>query len=140
MNFSEALNQICGRCKRQKGTCKSCPVFRVVEEYDSEEHVERQLALIRSIKYTRESSWYLGVIGGYPFQCKVAGEDSPFGIDEGRIIKLFVKSKPTDDQPGDKTVIAYERGWSCYPKDNHELLDVLDALFEYFQNHVDEEV
>ena len=140
MNFAEALNQICGRCHRDKGTCKTCPVFRVVEEHDSEEHVEHQLALIRSIKYSREGSWYLGIIGGYPFQCKVAEEDSPFGIEEGRIIKLFVKAKPTDDQPGDKTVIAFERGWSCYPEDNPELLDLLDALYEYFQNHVDEEV
>ena len=140
MNFSEALNQICGRCKRQKGTCKTCPVFTIVEEHDSEEYVEHQLALIRSIKYSRGGNWYLGVIGGYLFQVKVAEEDSPFGLNEGRIIKLFVKAKPSEDQPGDKTVIAFERGWSCYPKDDHELLNVLDALYEYFQNHIDEEV
>ena len=140
MNFVEALNNICGSCKRSKGTCKTCPVFTVVEEHDTEEYVERQLALIRSLKFAKEGNWYIGTIGGYPFQIKVACEDSEWGIDNGRIIKLFVSEKPTEDHPVKKEVISYERGWDLYPEGNQELEDVIDALHEYFQNHLDEEV
>ncbi len=140
MNFAEALNLICGRCKRDKGTCKTCPVLSVAEEHDSEANVERQIELIRSLKYTKENNWYIGTIGGYPFQCKVATEDSAWGIDNGRIIKLLVTAKPTETDPGNEEIISYERGWILYPENDPELEDVLDALYEYFQNHSDEEI
>ena len=112
MNFAEALNLICGRCKRDKGTCKTCP----------------------------EGNWFTGSIGGYPFQVKVTDEDSAWGIDNGRIIKLFITEKPEGENKGDKEIVAYERGWSTYPEDNPEYEDLIDALYEYFQNHSDEEV
>ena len=140
MNFAEALSVICGRCNRDKGTCKTCPVMAVIDDEESEDYVERQLELIRSIKYTRDGNWYLGIIGGYPFQVKLASCDTPFGIDGGRIIKLFITAKPDKDTPGVTVVAAYERGWVLHPKENLALLDALDALFEYFQNHADEEV
>ena len=140
MNFAEALSVICGRCNRDKGTCKTCPVMTIEAREEDEDYVERQLELIRSIKYTRDGSWYLGIIGGYPFQVKLSACDSMFGIDGGRIIKLFVTAKPDQDSPGVTVVAAYERGWILHPKEDRNLLDVLDALFEYFQNHVDEEV
>ena len=140
MNFAEALNTICGRCKRKPGTCRTCPVFAVVEEHDSEEYVEHQLALIRSLKYTKEGNWYIGTIGGYPFQAKVATEDSPWGINDGKIIKLAINEKPTEENRSRKELVWFERGWVQEPKDNPEVEDVLDALYEYFQNHVDEEV
>ncbi len=139
MNFPEALRLICGRCKRPKGTCKTCPVIEATEEYDTEEYVERLIELLKSITIKPVNNWYVGTIGGYPFQAKVTGEDSVFGIDDGRIIKLFVTEKPVDDNPGSKEIIAYERGWSTYPKEKeHE--DILDALYEYFQNHCEVEV
>lgn len=139
INFPEALHIICGRCKRPRGTCKTCPVFQAVEEYDTEEYVERQLELIRSMTIKPVNNWYIGTIGGYPFQVKVTENDSPFGIDNGRIIKLFVTDKPVDDNHGGKEIIAYERGWSIYPEQKeHE--EIIDALNEYFQNHCEVEV
>lgn len=140
MNFAEALNLICGRCKRDKGTCKTCPVIAVVEEHDTEAHVERQIELIRSMIIKKECNWFTGSIGGYPFQVKVTDEDSVWGIDNGRIIKLFITEKPEGENKGDKEIVAYERGWSTYPEDNPEYEDLIDALYEYFQNHSDEEV
>lgn len=140
MNFAEALSVICGRCNRDKGTCKTCPVMAVEHREEDEEYVERQLELIRSIKYTRDGNWYIGIIGGFSFQVKLSTSDSLFGIDGGRIIKLFITAKPSNESPGVTVVAAYERGWILHPKDDQILLDVLDALFEYFQNHIDEEV
>ena len=139
MNFPEALRLICGRCKRDKGTCKTCPVFTTVEEYETEQHVERLLELMRSMTIKPVNNWFVGTISGYSYQVKVTAEDSPWGINEGRIIKLFVTDMPTDENPGKPEIIAYERGWSVYPKTSeHE--EVLDALYEYFQNHCEVEV
>ncbi len=139
MNFPEALRLICGHCKRSKGTCKTCPVIEATEEYDTEEYVERLIELLKSITIKPVNNWYVGTVGGYPFQAKVTEEDSIFGIDDGRIIKLFVTEKPADDNPGSKEIIAYERGWSTCPSTSeHE--EILDALYEYFQNHCEVEV
>ena len=138
MNFAEALRMICGRCKRDPGTCKTCPVFTVVEETESEAYIEHQLQLIRSINYTKKGNWYNGTIGdGFTFQVKLAEEDSLFGIDNGRIIKLFV-TKPTKKNPRPNPVIAYERSWCIRPTDDPELCDILDTLFIYFQEHAEE--
>ena len=139
MNFPEALRIVCDVCGRQMTGCKTCPVLRAVEEYDTARYLERQLHLIRSMTIIPVNNWYVGTISGYSYQAKVMAEDSPFGIQDGRIIKLFVTGRPTDDNPGTNEIIAYERGWSKYPETSeHE--EILDALYEYFQNHCEVEV
>ncbi|MBR3131324.1 hypothetical protein IKG31_01990 [Candidatus Saccharibacteria bacterium] len=137
MAFPEALRNICGRCKADKGRCKSCPVTRIAEEYGTEEYSFHQLELIRSMIIRREGNWFTGSIDGYPFQVKVSEEDSAWGIDNGRIIKLFITEKPEGDTKGDKEIVAYERGWSTYPENHPEYEELIDALHEYFQNHMD---
>ena len=139
MNFPEALRIVCHQCGRHMKSCKTCPVLRAVEEYDTEKYVERQLNLIRSLTIKSVNNWYIGTISGYAYQVKLSAEDSPFGIQDGRIIKLFVTDMPTDENPGKTEIIAYERGWSKYPQTSeHE--EILDALYEYFQNHCEVEV
>ena len=139
MNFPEALRIVCHQCGRAMTGCKTCPVLRTVEDYDTEQYTERQLNLIRSMTIKPVNNWFVGTIGGFPYQAKVTAEDSAWGINEGRIIKLFVTDMPTDDNPGKTEIIAYERGWSVYPKTTeHE--EILDALYEYFQNHCEVEV
>jgi len=140
MNFVEALRIICGRCKRPKGTCKTCPVFMTVEEYHTEQHVERQLELLKSMIIKPVNNWYIGTIGGFPFQAKVTAEDSEWGIDNGRIIKLFITKPPEGESRGGEEIVSYERGWDVYPENNPEYEDLIDALHEYFQNHCEEEV
>ena len=139
MNFPEALRIVCHQCGRHMTGCSTCPVLIAVEEYDTEKYVERQLNLIRSLTIKSVNNWYIGTISGYAYQVKLSAEDSPFGIQDGRIIKLFVTDMPTDDNPGKTEIIAYERGWSTYPTTTeHE--EILDALYEYFQNHCEVEV
>ena len=141
MNFPEALRLICGRCKRDKGTCKTCSVFTHVEEDETEEHVERLLELMRSMTIKPVNNWFVGTIGnGYSFQAKVTEEDSAWGIDNGRIIKLFITKPPEGDSRGGEEIVSYERGWNLYPENYPEYEDLIDCLYEYFQNHLEEEV
>ena len=138
MNFPEAIRIICAQCGEHT-KCKACPVLRTVEEYDAGKYEERQINLIRSMSITPVNNWYIGTISGYSYQVKVSSEKSPWGISGGRIIKLFVTEMPTDDKPGKEEIITYERGWSTYPSTTeHE--EILDALYEYFQNHCEVEV
>ena len=138
MNFPEALRIVCHQCGRSVTGCKTCPVLRTVEDYDAEQYTERQLKLIRSMTIKPVNNWFVGTIGGYPYQVKVTAEDAQWGINEGRIIKLFVTDMPTDENPGKTEIIAYERGWSVYPNTS-EHKEILDALYEYFQNHCEED-
>lgn len=140
MEFLQALRIICGRCKASKSRCKNCPVTQIMEEYDTTQYTQRQLNLIRSMTIQKEGNWFTGSIGGYPFQVKVTEEDSTWGIDNGRIIKLFINEKPEGETKGDKEIVAYERGWSIYPENNPGHEDLIDAMVEYFQNHLDSEV
>ena len=69
--------------------------------------------------------WITGTVGGYSFQAKIYDEGSEFGIDEGRVSKLWVRDEATR-----QTVINYERGWDVRPKTAaHRHL--LAALLEY---------
>ena len=141
MKFPEAVRIICERCQESKSHCKSCTVTRIVEEYDTEQYTKRQIALIRSMTIRKYENWFLGNIGdGYSFQVKVTEEDSVWGIDNGRIIKLFITEKPKGENKGDKEIIGYERGWYKYPENNSAHEELIDALCEYFAQHLDGEV
>ena len=109
------------------------------DDVDPEELAQRQLELVHSIKLERMQNWMVGTIADYPVQVKVTEEGSEWGIDCGRIIKLFVTDKPTPENPDPDEIISYERGWAKYPKTPaHE--DLLDAICEYFANRMDDEV
>ena len=71
---------------------------------------------------TPDGVWLLGTIDRYVFEAKVCDEDSVFGIDDGRVIKLFVYNKHRGQE-----LISYEWGWDKYPQ-KAEDEDVLDAL------------
>ena len=68
-----------------------------------------------------EGAWITGTIskdgGEYEVQAKVFDEPSEFGIDHGRISKLWVKEK------GWPVCISYDRGWDIYPQTNEDLLN-----------------
>ena len=139
MNWIEAVRLVCGRCKWSRDKCKTCPVLRLTEDYDAEEYARHQIELIRNMTIKRVNGWFLGVIGGCSFQAKITEEDTEWGISGGRIIKLFVTAMPDGDTPGREEIISYERGWGKYP-DEGTGEEIADALYEYFQQHLDEDV
>ena len=69
-------------------------------------------------------NWLGGTIDGLPFAAKICDVTSSDGIDNGRVLKLFLY---TED--GEQEIAAYERGWSTYP--SGEVEASMDALLAY---------
>ena len=72
----------------------------------------------------RPHNWLTGTADGLPYAVKVCNEQSKHGIDNGRIIKLFLYA-----EDGEQEIAAYERGWIKYPTPKFE--DSMDALISY---------
>ena len=69
-------------------------------------------------------SWLAGTVDGLPYAVKVCDEKSEYGIDGGKIIKLYLFNIT-----GKREVATYERGWMKYPIHRYE--DSMDALIAY---------
>ena len=78
-------------------------------------------------KKTRQG-WINGTINGYAFQALLFDEGSEFGINEGRVSKLWVR-----DEARMQTIMNYERGWDIRPRAAAERR-LLEALLEYLEN------
>jgi hypothetical protein len=73
--------------------------------------------------------WVHGVVNNhYDFEAKVFNRGSVFGIDGGRISKLFIKRKR---DTWDNCFVSYDRGWDIEPAtEEHQMvfLDVYHTL------------
>ena len=69
-------------------------------------------------------NWLGGTVDGLPFAVNVCDANSPYGINNGRVTKLFLYS-----EDGEREIAAYERGWSIYPSDGTKAS--IDALLVY---------
>lgn len=58
----------------------------------------------------RKDGWVTGNVGAYEFQAKVFSEGSIYGINDGRVLKLYLKKQ---QQP----VAVYDRKWEKLPTD-----------------------
>ena len=72
----------------------------------------------------KRDNWTIGHIGDYRFEIKLASGPSAFGINEGRIIKLWIGR----DGSG---IAHYERGWDTLPRTQEEA-DLAQALISAF--------
>lgn len=68
--------------------------------------------------------WSFGNINGYEYQVKHYEEGSRFGIDNGRISKLFIK-----DLKG-RWAVCYDRGWDQRPTE--ETRPIYEKLLEMY--------
>lgn len=73
--------------------------------------------------------WSKGFINGengrrYEYQVKHFDEGSEFGINEGRISKLWISLDG-------KTVCSYDRGWDVFPEDD-DIKNVYNKLLDRF--------
>ena len=70
----------------------------------------------------------------YGFQAKVYDKGSKFGINKGRISKLFVWKNDLGRRDSDRNIIAnYDRGWDVQPKNAAEkeaLQQIISGLEE----------
>lgn len=67
-------------------------------------------------------TWYTGWVDDYMFEAKVYDTGSEYGIDGGRISKLWIYGAFFRD-----TVASYERGWDVEPE-SEDARDALDAI------------
>ena len=83
-----------------------------------------------NIEVTQKADgWMLGTIeGGYEWQAKVYEKPSEFGINGGRVSKLFIRPVGLGWQPA---LISYDRGWDKRP----ETQDAKGA-FVMIKNHL----
>lgn len=68
--------------------------------------------------------WTKGTINGFEYQVKHFEDGSTFGIDGGKISKLWIAK-------GGKEYANYDRGWDVFPTDA-EAKAVYDALIEKY--------
>lgn len=76
-------------------------------------------------KQTKEG-WTIGTIGKASFEAKVYDEGSCYGINEGRVSKLFIRN-------GRDHIACYERGWDHLPQTDADQ-EITDALLQYLEN------
>lgn len=69
--------------------------------------------------------WIDGTVGYYDFEAKVFDEPSRFGINNGRISKLFIYDK------NGNLCCEYDRGWIEEPLDDEVKEAVLKILDNY---------
>ena len=69
-----------------------------------------------------------GTIDGLQFSALVFDGGSEFGINAGRVSKLWVR-----DDARKQTIINYERGWDVQPKTAADRR-IFEALLEYLEN------
>ena len=74
----------------------------------------------------RSGNWVSGNIGDYTFEIKVFEQPSEFGIDEGRVSKLWIARRRTFG-----VVASYDRGWDKLPRFDDEI-EVTQALIDQF--------
>ena len=81
---------------------------------------------MKPIIFRQDGDWTTGHIGPFSFEVKHSGEPSRFGIDAGRISRLWLSWK---DSYG--IVAAFDRGWDRLPafRQAQEAVDTLCALW-----------
>lgn len=71
-----------------------------------------------------ESNWVVGTCGGYKFEAKLFDNGSVYGINEGRVSKLYISDKQGQ-------TINYDRSWDIKPtKENRAIFKAVMSLLE----------
>ena len=69
-------------------------------------------------------NWTNGTIGEFRFSIKHFEEGSIYGINEGKISKLWIAKNG-------KTAVNYDRGWDIEPTDE-DVIDLYNALLNEY--------
>lgn len=78
--------------------------------------------------------WVSGIVDGgkYTFEALVFEEGSQFGINEGKVSKLYITKGQWSG--ADKCCIVYERGWGKKPKTEDEV-SVYESIFMFLEGY-----
>lgn len=79
----------------------------------------------------QQNGWMSGTIeGGYEWEAKVYKEPSEFGINGGRVSKLYIWPAGQGQAPA---LVSYDRGWDKEPE-TPEVKANFKALLNYLEN------
>lgn len=65
----------------------------------------------------------------YEFQVKHYDEGSQFGIDGGRVSKLWIAARGV---AGKQVMVSYDRGWDIEPEKGSEVYEVMQDLLRKY--------
>lgn len=108
------LDRILNESRRTRGVCAS----RRRNMYANRKHkilANNYLDDEKLSYYHEDNNWVSGRIGNCKFEAKIFDEGSEFGIDGGRISKLWIGR-------GNKTICNYDRGWDIRPIGQDKLI------------------
>lgn len=85
---------------------------------------------IRFTKFDTSSQWVNGEVnnGEYVFESKLYDEGSVFGINEGRVSKLWIRDNYN------RCVVNYDRGWDIEPISSSYDRHVFEEVLEFLEN------
>lgn len=88
---------------------------------------------IEFTSFPMDSNWVSGVVNGgqYEFEAKLYDEDSPYGINRGRVSKLTIRYGNTTGWYG--VFVNYDRGWDIEPETTEEY-EVLESVLDFLEN------
>ena len=77
--------------------------------------------------FNTDNNWAEGKISDYTFQAKLYDNNSPYGINKGRVSKLSIKNSKNQ-----KTIASYDRGWDIEPNTSDK--SILNAVVTLLEN------
>jgi len=93
------------------------------------------LPVAKFTEFTTKSNWVNGECGDYIFEAKLFDTGSPFGINNGRVSKLFIRTKKEAKLVQfpfvSASVVEYDRGWGTRP--NKEIKPVYNAIMKLLE-------
>lgn len=79
----------------------------------------------------QQNDWMSGIIeSGYEWEAKVYKEPSEFGINGGRVSKLYIWPAGQSWAPA---LVSYDRGWDKEPE-IPEIKAIFETLLNYLEN------
>lgn len=79
----------------------------------------------------KTTNWVEGTAGKYGFQALVFEENSCYGIEEGRVSKLYIWK---GEGASKKYIAEYDRGWGKEPSTEEEKR-AFRAIWEFLERH-----
>jgi len=73
--------------------------------------------------------WYYGEVDDYIINAQVYDDNSIWGIDNGRVVTLFVYNSKDNVKP----VMDYQRGWEISPR-GRKLEALLDRILDHLES------
>lgn len=88
---------------------------------------EPQVPEVRITQPQDERGWVKGQLGKYSFSAKVYGAPSNYGINNGRVSKLSIRQ-----EPGEGSVVNYDRGWDIRPEGD-EITEAFEKILAFLE-------